>query len=347
MRTMITIENYEAFYLDFLEGNLSEEDTHALTVFLEAHPELKLDDEELPILSIDETVNLTAFEKELLKKDDSNAIITTENAEFYIVSELENQLNDKQKSELNKIVASSEELKTEKALYQKTILPVETVLYPNKSELIQEKKARIIPLWLIGSSIAAASVGFFFFFQTPETGMPSQFPMPNYAIQKAPVKETKDKFEYDTKKNTFQVIKDNSESRHIENQTKDNRLPNEKLLQYELENGPLNPDFAFNPQEKKENQKESNETKQNEENKIQLDFPIVSPGNDYVKVEPKETNVDLASNSGVSGLYNPIPLVTKTMSERLHTTVEFKKHRDKTKKGFFLKIGKIVIDRTK
>lgn len=347
MRTLITLENYEAFYLDFLEGNLSEEDARALAAFFEVHPELKLDEEELPILSVDNSIGLTAFEKELLKKDDSNAFITTENAEFYIVSDLENQLNDKQKNDLNKIVASSEELQTEKAFYQKTILPKETILYPNKSELIQEKKARIIPLWLIGSSIAAASVGFFFFFQSPETGIPSQFPMPNYAIQKEPVKEVKDQFEYNTKKNTFQVIKDNSEIRPNENFKKDNRLPNEKLLQYELENGPLNPDFAYNPVEKKETPKETKENNQKEENKIPNEFPIISPGNDYVKVEPKETNVDLASNSVVSGLYNPIPMVTKTMSERLHTTVEFKKHRDKTKKGFFLKIGKFVIDRTK
>jgi hypothetical protein len=347
MRTLITLENYEAFYLDFLEGNLSEEDARALATFFEAHPELKLDEEDLPILSVDNSIGLTAFEKELLKKDDSNAIITPENAEFFIVSELENQLNDKQKSELNKVVASSEELKSEKAFYQKTILPKESILYPNKSELIQEKKARIIPLWLIGSSIAAASVGFFFFFQSPETGMPSQFPMPNYAIQKSPVKEVKDQFEYDSKKNTFEVVKENYKNNTNENFKKDNRLPNEKLLQYELDKGPLNPDFAYNPVDKKETPKESNDNNQKEENKIPLDLPIISPGNDYVKVEPKETNVDLASNSVVSGLYNPIPMVTKTMSERLHTTVEFKKHRDKTKKGFFLKIGKFVIDRTK
>lgn len=344
MRTMITIENYEAFYLDFLEGNLSKEDAHALTIFFEAHPELKLDDEELPILSIDEAISLTAFEKELLKKDDTKGIITTENAEYYLVAELENQLSEKQKSELNTVVSTSNELKVEKALYQKTVLPKETILYPNKSELIQEKKARIIPLWLMGSSVAAASIGIFFFLQAPQNTVNGDMPFPNYAFDKK-VKENKN-IQFDNEKNSIQILPEKFRNNNEEIRT--HELPYEKLLQYEMENGPLNPiDFAYNPLEKKEPKIEEKENKQNEENKIQLDLPIISPGNDYVKVEPKETNIDLASNSGVSGLYNPIPLVTKTMSERLHTTVEFKKHRDKTKKGFFLKIGKLVIDRTK
>jgi len=38
----ISIFNYEAFYLDFLEGTLSEEDTALFLKFMEEHPELRL-----------------------------------------------------------------------------------------------------------------------------------------------------------------------------------------------------------------------------------------------------------------------------------------------------------------
>ena len=46
----ISIFNYEAYYLDLLEGNLSEEDTALLLDFLEQHPHLKLDHEFMPEL---------------------------------------------------------------------------------------------------------------------------------------------------------------------------------------------------------------------------------------------------------------------------------------------------------
>ncbi|MCH2197392.1 MAG: hypothetical protein MK081_01305 [Flavobacteriales bacterium] len=39
----ITIENYEAFVLDHLEGRLSDEQSEALFAFLDAHPELEVD----------------------------------------------------------------------------------------------------------------------------------------------------------------------------------------------------------------------------------------------------------------------------------------------------------------
>ena len=42
----INSTNYEAFYLDFLEGNLNEEETALLFVFLDENPEFKLDDSE-------------------------------------------------------------------------------------------------------------------------------------------------------------------------------------------------------------------------------------------------------------------------------------------------------------
>ena len=44
MNQLITEENYESFYLDFLEGNLNQEDTNAMLAFLDEHPMFKLED---------------------------------------------------------------------------------------------------------------------------------------------------------------------------------------------------------------------------------------------------------------------------------------------------------------
>ena len=40
----ISIFNYEAFYLDYLEGRLNQEDSALLLLFLESHPELIVED---------------------------------------------------------------------------------------------------------------------------------------------------------------------------------------------------------------------------------------------------------------------------------------------------------------
>ena len=63
----ISIFNYEAFYLDFLEGNLNEADTLMLTDFLEANPGLKVEmDDEFTSFQ-EESIVLDDFSKLMLK----------------------------------------------------------------------------------------------------------------------------------------------------------------------------------------------------------------------------------------------------------------------------------------
>ena len=62
----ISIFNYEAFYLDHLEGTLGEQDTALLLEFLESHPNLIVEEDELMFLNqADET--LIFSDKESLK----------------------------------------------------------------------------------------------------------------------------------------------------------------------------------------------------------------------------------------------------------------------------------------
>ena len=66
----ISIFNYEAFYLDYLEGNLSQEDNALFLAFLSQHPELKMDEEEIDFLLPIEEVSLTTNFKAGLKAID-------------------------------------------------------------------------------------------------------------------------------------------------------------------------------------------------------------------------------------------------------------------------------------
>lgn len=75
MRTTIDINNYEAYLLDYLEGNLSPADTEALLAFLDQHPDLKAEVEgmQLPYLEPDETIVYP--NKALLKKSTGGRIV--------------------------------------------------------------------------------------------------------------------------------------------------------------------------------------------------------------------------------------------------------------------------------
>ncbi len=349
MKQYITSENYEAFYLDYIEGNLSNEETTALKLFFIAHPEFQLEDESLVELSLDDSIKLSAFEKELLKKDSDKAIVTSSNAEFFLVSELEGTIYTSQQKQLDALVANSKALQTEQKLYAKTILPSETLIYGNKSTLVQKKKGRIIPFWMIGSSVAAASIALFILFRAPETSQNTS------KSQQTIAKNKKEVFKFPSKNNLQNKINNASQTpvfHHInidkqDNITNNNLWPSAELLQKEIENGAPQPEFAYIEKENR------NEIAPKETNKLPNNLPLIAPnneenGNAYAQVKTNETpNIDLAAENGLTGLYNPIPMITRTMSERLNTTVEFKKNRDKTKKGFFLKIGKLIIDRTK
>ena len=67
MKTLINIENYEAFLLDYMEGDLSTEDTVALQMFAAQHPHLNIDLNDLEFVELNaEEISFNA--KEDLKK---------------------------------------------------------------------------------------------------------------------------------------------------------------------------------------------------------------------------------------------------------------------------------------
>jgi hypothetical protein len=147
----ITLENYEAFYLDYLEGNLSDSDRFAFELFLDQHPDLKMEDDELPTIISDQNVFDKSKKTALLQGIDAHISF----CETLMIGELEG-VNSKEESQL-----FSQFLKNEFALnetyltYKKTILsPDKNEVYPHKNDL---KKRETIVFWP-WISAAAASV---------------------------------------------------------------------------------------------------------------------------------------------------------------------------------------------
>jgi hypothetical protein len=162
----ISIFNYEAYYLDFLEGNLSDEDMALLLAFLEKNPELKLEDDFLPELNRESAELPVSFKAGLKQIDLASDIIAVENVEQFIIAETEGLLNASRKKELEAFIGQNGSLQKLRAQYAATRLkPDLRITFPDKKKL---KKGRTILLWPAVSLAAAASVAaFFFLFNSP------------------------------------------------------------------------------------------------------------------------------------------------------------------------------------
>ena len=85
---MINEENYEAYFLDYHEGNLQPQDVAALFLFLENHPDLKKSFESFESFTIKPDSGADFPDKGLLKKKET----TTDDISTLLISALEGNL---------------------------------------------------------------------------------------------------------------------------------------------------------------------------------------------------------------------------------------------------------------
>ena len=152
----ISIFNYEAFYLDFLEGNLNEEETALFLAFMEAHPELKLEDESLVSVEV-ETFNLDPqFKTNLKQVSFVDTPITLSNVEQFLIAETEGQLSSEKLAELEAFVAANSSLHQTQKLYAAAHLKADlSIVYADKASL---KRKKTLVLWPYVSLALAASL---------------------------------------------------------------------------------------------------------------------------------------------------------------------------------------------
>ncbi|MCW3807026.1 anti-sigma factor family protein [Plebeiibacterium marinum] len=137
----ITIDNYEEWMVDFLDGTLSEEDQKQFEQFLDENPHVK---DEMD--GLDELV----LTPEPAFYDDKSSLIKTE-AEFFeipyqdyiAIKELEIGLTPKEQKWKKDLCQSHTESKTLFKTYQRTIIHSDkNILYSHKNDL---KRASILP----------------------------------------------------------------------------------------------------------------------------------------------------------------------------------------------------------
>lgn len=128
----ISKNNYEAFFLDYHEGNLSAEEVAALLLFVEQHPELKQEFEEFENIVLDTDITPSFYaDKSSLKKG-----ISELNKEGYFINYIENTLNDTEQKLMADFLIQQPAAVSELEEYKKTIVKADnTITFENKSRL--------------------------------------------------------------------------------------------------------------------------------------------------------------------------------------------------------------------
>ncbi len=172
----ITRKNYEAYFLDYREKNLTPDQVTELFVFLEQNPDLREEFESFENISILPEKKIRFEPKEALKK---YALIPTDhidnkNYDEYLVRELEGDLTEDESTELKAFMELNPKSKLEFNIYRNAFLkPDMEVRFEGKEKL---KKTGFFVIYrrevLYGLSLAASVVillGIYFgFFRTKE-----------------------------------------------------------------------------------------------------------------------------------------------------------------------------------
>lgn len=163
MKQKITRENYESFFLDYLEGNLEEILIDQFLDFLEQNPDLK---EELHLfenIHLPEPPLAYPGKKQLYKTpaDEKDAF------NLKAVARMEGDLQEEERQQFDTFLALNPELQKEAALFEHTRLQADpTITYPGKDKLYKNSSTVILINWL--GRIAAVAIllwGMYFLFQ--------------------------------------------------------------------------------------------------------------------------------------------------------------------------------------
>lgn len=160
----INLHYYEAYFLDFFEGNLTEVQEQELHLFLDKHPDLKAEFDETKLLYLDEP-STTAFNvKEKLYRNEETDLLQED---YLCIAAAEGVLTTEEQIELDELMHERSDLLAELGHYQKARLTAPSIAFPDKERL----KNRVLPLmaWKTYISAAAAAVLAIFLLNSPDT----------------------------------------------------------------------------------------------------------------------------------------------------------------------------------
>jgi hypothetical protein len=152
----IHLQNYEEYFIRYVDGELSPDEVAEVHDFLQTHPELNRELETFRQMTLPVTDDVSFPGKELLKKG-----ITAANCDEYFVRKIEGELSPSEEKELNDFLGFHPEFRKTLGYFEATRLTADTsVVFPNKRSL-KKSAGRTIPIgyrYLMTTAVAAALV---------------------------------------------------------------------------------------------------------------------------------------------------------------------------------------------
>lgn len=334
----ISIFNYEAFYLDYLEGNLSDEDTALLLTFLEQHPALKLEDDHLPLLEESVSQLDPKFKSDLKQIMFNETVINSDNVEQFMIAQTEGLLNQEKNKELDAFIAENASLRKSRALYAETrIKPDYSIVYADKESLKRSRRIGILPY--IAFAAAASVIAFVFIFMQNGNRSLNTMGGPgladNDSLQR--IQQPKDKNEQPEK--TDQPVHPLDEV----------FVPGRTFATIEKEEVP-----GVSTSKEKQNEQRNNIDQMNLRSPkafelAHLDQDIIESKRSNSTERSNETRTSDYAQLGFQDMNNPIKPVTNRLGDLVNQEVDFRtaKASSKNSGGFYIKIGKFELSHKK
>jgi anti-sigma factor RsiW len=154
--TLITTENYETFFLSYIDGELNAAEQQALDVFLKKYPHLQQELETWQATRLPANEGLTFENKEMLYRHADT--LTPENYETYLLSYIDGELSATEEQTLHAFLQQHPELQATLPLFERTRLEADPQLrMPGKAALYRNRARRIQPAWWWGAAAAVVA----------------------------------------------------------------------------------------------------------------------------------------------------------------------------------------------
>lgn len=141
----ITRENYESFFLDYLEGNLKENQIDEFLDFLEQNADLKKELHQFENLNLPEEQILFSEKKKLYKSASEQKIMLENKFVAYLEGDLENE----DRLAFEAYLARRPELQKEYNLFTKTrLVPESGIRFSHKQKLYRKSGYTIVMNWV-------------------------------------------------------------------------------------------------------------------------------------------------------------------------------------------------------
>ena len=329
--------NYEAVYLDFLEGSLNEENTAALFAFLEENPDLKLE-EELVSLEINSKKLDPAYKQSLKQVLFDEDTISISNVNSFLIAQTEGILSSKKEQELEQFIALHPVCKGEQKLFKASHLKANLEeIYTEKGALKQVIK---IALWPYFSAAAAActvillTLGNFNSKETTTNIAQATSKKNDFIVPPRKKEHTSSEFEKENRNKTIAqsttaTTTASKQSIEIQKLEQSNQTELLQITKIEKKKPIAFPKRKVKPFQTTDPLQE-------------LELALVLP------VESKKKNAAPEySYLGFNEMENPIVPITNKLSNLIKTDVDFRtaKPTKKHSGGIYIKVGKFVFSR--